>query len=469
MAVVIVLGLGIITAWGTLVEADYNAEIAAKTVYHSIWMYTFLGLLCVSLTAVMVDRWPWKKRHAPFVLAHIGILVLMFGSVLTRYTGIDGSMVFGIGETSKFVIVAEPEFTIYSSIDAQSYTRLYSSARDFYKNPPPPEGIEIPISGASFKVLDYIPFALRDQKVVQSENKGDAPAVRFQLQNANVNMTEWILGTGKMRDAIKDLGPAKIILTSGSYQSPGGENAIVLTPAQDGQSLHYEILTRRDPASAPEVKTRATTGKKTAGQRKGTVRAGDVIETPWMGLVMRVLNYWPHAKEQVTFHKRERPTEMTSPALKVKFNQTEQWVALDSLVKFYSDEAVYVVSFANRRIDLSQVFKDPEFNIKLQKFEVGRYQGTMRAASYQSVVSVPGRQDVVISMNEPLKHNGFTFYQASFQEDEAGRPTASILSVNRDPGRFWKYLGSLLIVLGSTLLFYNKKMAGKKAAGGATA
>ncbi len=457
LAVVIVLGLGAITAWGTIVEAQYNAEIAGKVVYRSVWMYGFLGALCVSLTAVMIDRWPWKKRHAAFVLAHIGILILLGGAWITQKFGIDGSMVFAIGESSKHVILPGPELTVYSSIDAQSYTRLSYLDRDFYMDPLPPGGIEIPLPDAKLKILDYLPFSIRERKIVASDAKTGAPAVRFQLQNANVNMTEWLLGSGPARDAVKDLGPAKIVLTGGHYRPLEPENAIVLTPGPDGESIGYEILTRRDPASAVGGG---------AAARKGTVKAGGVIETPWMGLVMRVLNYLPAAKEDVIFHKRERPTEMTTEALKVRFNEHESWVALDSIIKFYTDAAVYVVSYANRRIDLAKAFDDPAFNMTLKKFDVGRYQGTMRAASYESLINIPALGDVLISMNEPLKHNGFTFYQASFQEDEGGRPTHSVLSVNRDPGRFLKYLGSLLIVLGSSLLFYNKRKAARAAVGG---
>ena len=77
--------------------------------------------------------------------------------------------------------------------------------------------------------------------------------------------------------------------------------------------------------------------------------------------------------------------------------------------------------------------------------------------SYESDVSVEGLGKVNISMNEPMKHAGYTFYQSSFQEDDMGRPTASILSVNKDPGRWIKYFGSALIVLGIVMLFYFRK------------
>jgi hypothetical protein len=53
----------------------------------------------------------------------------------------------------------------------------------------------------------------------------------------------------------------------------------------------------------------------------------------------------------------------------------------------------------------------------------------------------------LISMNEPLKVEGFTLYQASYIMNP-GQPPVTVLSVNRDPGRPIKYLGSLILAFG---------------------
>ena len=84
----------------------------------------------------------------------------------------------------------------------------------------------------------------------------------------------------------------------------------------------------------------------------------------------------------------------------------------------------------------------------------------MKAANYESVVTAEGK-DVLISMNEPMKRNGLTFYQSSFRDDEMGNPTHSVLSVNKDPGRFVKYFGCLLIALGTITLFWFRKRGHK--------
>ena len=450
LAVVIVLGLATAIAWGTIVEAQFDAERAQKLVYHSWPMYILLGLLCISLIAVMIDRWPWEKKHTGFVLAHIGILILLFGSWVTRKYGVDGSMYFPVGGMSRNVIVNNPEIIVFASL-GDSYTNLYTGEHDFLTKPLPPEGLKIPVSDKTLEILEYQPYSLREQKIVASTDAADGPAIRFQLQNPNVNMTEWIIQTSPGREAVQDLGPAKVVLTRGEYNGEG-QNAVVLVPDADGESLNYTIYSARALEGRAQV-------------RKGKVKPGDTLETGWMGLVMRILNYYPHAKDDIIFHKRERPTPLTVQAIRIRFDGQERWIGLDSVLKFFTDQAMYLVSYGNRRLDLAKVFNEPSFQMSLQKFSVGRYQGTNRAATYESIVTVPGRGDVAISMNEPLHYKNFTFYQASFEDDpKTGKPRASILSVNYDPGRWLKYLGSLTIVLGTIHLFYFKRRAAAKKA-----
>jgi hypothetical protein len=111
------------------------------------------------------------------------------------------------------------------------------------------------------------------------------------------------------------------------------------------------------------------------------------------------------------------------------------------------------------------------FAMRLKRFEMKHNPGTMDPSAYSSQVQVVEdmRQSEagfellpahVISMNEPLKHGGYTFYQASYIPDTP-RPTTTILSVNYDPGRFLKYLGSLLIAIGSVMLYLVKLKAQK--------
>jgi cytochrome c biogenesis protein ResB len=138
------------------------------------------------------------------------------------------------------------------------------------------------------------------------------------------------------------------------------------------------------------------------------------------------------------------------PAVEIAIGNKRTWLELDSPREVSGDKLKYFIAYAKKKYDLG-------FKIHLKKFKMTHYEGSQIPKSYESTVLVDGRQDpVVISMNEPLEHRGFKLYQSSFEKDERGEPTASILSVNYDPGRSVKYIGSILLVLGIATMFYIK-------------
>jgi len=434
IAVVVILGIAVISSVGTIYEAKYDAEVAQSLVYHSPYMYFILGLLCVNLIAVMVDRWPWRQHHAGFVLAHIGIIILLMGSLITRYYGIDGSMAFAIGEERRNVTIKERDLFVYGSFGDGSMQPLFEGRPDFLRHPPTPERpYIINVGSDKIEFFDYLHFAFRESEIEVSEDERDGPAIRFQLENPNINMTQWLRRDRSRTMGELDLGPARVVLAT-SIPSPSGRNEVILIHKPGENKLSYVIYDK-------EFRLR----------KQGVMREAETIETPWMGMKFRLLRLLPHAREMINYVKSEAASPMASSAVMFRFRGDEYWLGLNSVLKLYLEDRMYLLSYGHRQLQLS-------FPLKLLAFRVGKYEGTDRAASYESDVLVPGKGEVLISMNEPLKHDGFTFYQASFERDETGQPVVSILSVNHDPGRWIKYLGSLLIVLGATILFYFKRV-----------
>jgi hypothetical protein len=428
-AVIVIIYLAIISSIGTVIESKYNAEIAGLLIYKTTYMFVGLIAFFISILFSALSRWPWKRKHTPFLVAHLGIIVLIYGSYVTMEYGIDGSLVVPLGQTNQWVSITPKELEVYASYDGQKYTSLYQGDGEFFLNSPKENPIEVPTEEGVIQIVDYVPFALKNIKVVETTDNNFGPGVRFSLSNPNVNVTEWILQRGT-RDAVYNLGPAKIILTTKSYSPEKRENSLVLMPTKNKEQIAYTVNYEKD-----------------IPPKKGLLKAGDSMDTGWMGLTFQLLGYIERAKEQSEFLPRPRPTERTMAAIKVKYQGEDYWQELNSLLRVFTSTTAYIMSWRNQQIDIG-------FPVKLLEFKLGKYPGTQRAASYSSVVNVPDLGDVEISMNEPLKHNGYTFYQASFQQDPSGEPTATILSVNYDPGRWIKYLGSLLIVLGSILLFY---------------
>jgi len=101
------------------------------------------------------------------------------------------------------------------------------------------------------------------------------------------------------------------------------------------------------------------------------------------------------------------------------------------------------------------------FAIRLNKFQLDRYPGSMAPSSYASEVTVikdDKTYDYRIFMNRTLNEGNFLFFQSSYFPDEKG----TVLSVNNDPGKWPTYFGYFLLTLGLVLNFFDKKSRFRK-------
>ncbi len=92
------------------------------------------------------------------------------------------------------------------------------------------------------------------------------------------------------------------------------------------------------------------------------------------------------------------------------------------------------------------------FHIQLLKFQKSYHPNTDMAQSYSSEVSVQDgatQWRSVISMNQPLRYKGYTFYQSSFI-DENDR-VATVLAVVDNAGRMFPYISGSLMCIGLLL------------------
>ena len=94
------------------------------------------------------------------------------------------------------------------------------------------------------------------------------------------------------------------------------------------------------------------------------------------------------------------------------------------------------------------------YALTLKKFSHDIYAGTDIPKNFSSLVHIsnPARgeeRDVLIFMNQPLRYEGRTFYQASFGKGD----TLSVLQVVENPGWLLPYLSCVLVAAGLILHF----------------
>lgn len=106
-------------------------------------------------------------------------------------------------------------------------------------------------------------------------------------------------------------------------------------------------------------------------------------------------------------------------------------------------------------IALRRQSRELPFSLRLENFTPRYYPGTAIAQSYESSLHVLETNNqkhdtswpALISMNDPLRYQGYTFYQASFITLGNGE-TASVLNVVDNAGWLFPYLATFLLCAG---------------------
>jgi hypothetical protein len=108
------------------------------------------------------------------------------------------------------------------------------------------------------------------------------------------------------------------------------------------------------------------------------------------------------------------------------------------------------------------------YYVQLLEFRHDKYKGTEKPKNFSSRVRLlwPEKRvdrEVKIYMNNPLRYEGETYYQASF---DAKDPRVTILQVVRNPGWLTPYLSCALVALGLVIQFLSHLISFAKRAPG---
>jgi hypothetical protein len=197
---------------------------------------------------------------------------------------------------------------------------------------------------------------------------------------------------------------------------------------------------------------------------------GEAVESPWSGLKFAVLRRFDRARLVRGVVPVEPVRETRMPAVFVRLsagdNARKMWLQKYEPGTVTVNGTSYDLVFRDKQIPLG-------FDMTLDRFRIGYYPGTRRPRSYESHVTVvdaeTGRtQSREISMNNPTKHGGYSFYQSSWRPD--GPRSISFLSVSRDPGQAVVFAGYIAVMAGMVVVLITRigerRKVGRGSAGG---
>lgn len=314
----------------------------------------------------------------------------------------------------------------------KSVTRRFELAESLGKSQP--------VEGTPFQleVRDYWPdFRIQDGKPSTLSEQPNNPAVLVFLSGVAEPV------------AVKD---------HSAPPADGSPNRLTIFVNDDG-ALTYELFSRK------------------AGKSSGSLELGKPLVTGWADWTLTINKQLPKAIPDFTAKVLEGSPGMNqrmTQGIRVRVSRGEkawdQWVPFGWQVGVPSEPQSIRLTYGISQYALP-------ISLSLKEFEVQRNEGTDSPAGFKSTLEVTDAEGKTVSgqcwMNNPMNFpdswintwSGLTFKisQASWNPQNLNESTVQIL---RDPGWFFKWTGSLLIVCGIFMLFYlpqfRRKMGGNR-------
>lgn len=215
LAIPIMITIIFSIAAGTIYESMYNADYANLMVYGTFWFFAVLCLLALNIFTSMMSRFPWKKHHLGFVLTHIGILILLFGALVTSRWGLDGTLQIPVGQSERTLILSKL-MVGYQQMNFPSFKATVFDRSLKKRIGSDLDSINKSFSGL-FTVEQIIPFARLENNYVTDESQNSTVAVSFGLKSAFFDVKEWLHSNDNPQ---MQMGPASLKLVIDAKNPP---------------------------------------------------------------------------------------------------------------------------------------------------------------------------------------------------------------------------------------------------------
>ena len=489
---------------GTFIESYYGTSFANRIVYKSLPFMMLQGALFLSIFCATTLRLPFRKKLTGFYIIHAGLMTIFVGSFITFVAGIDGQLTLDPGATVRQVLLQEDQLFIQNMDEDQTKTVDLPSSAFTQKVGESVDGI---------KVLNYLPFA--DKKLHWSAAttlKTKFPSSEYFISNGKIEQ-KFALSLHPESNVEKSLklGPLSVQYYPAFMQKCFGEGVRFWDSALKKCFLEKELGAKFSKSSDHQKVTVSYQGSEfnffpklstypfksglelnrnsplrifnsdlfkghkilflfgetaifeKAGKWFTTSLSTGAVTLPWMNFHLTLKKHSEEILPRLLpeyilpIQKDGKLIKGDLKAVEVEINQKKFWVTSEGPVNLLVNGKKYLLAIGSKSFNLP-------FAFSLDQFKMDKNPGTNMPASFESFVNLFTGQNPTkhhIYMNNPLKFSKYTFYQSSYFQTEGGG-YGSVLSVNFDPGRWLKYLGSLMLTLGSILYYFMKMRKPKK-------
>ena len=428
MAIVVMLIFAAAIGYATFLENDYGTQTAKALIYNARWFEVLLlYFMLIMIYNIFKFKMYKRPKWAQFTL-HFAFVLIALGALITRFIGYEGVMHLRDKQTSNTMLSNYMSLNIGAKVDGESYEYnkdmiLSSKGGNSYS-----DTIKVKDKEINVKLLKYLASAKKGVIENQKDGKDTLELV--------------VAGGGKARETLylqkgdfKDLGNFVVDFESGKQFS---KPVVSISNKQGKYFINIPF----------DVNTKSMDTLQDAHLTKG--------EHEFKNRTLYSLG-----ATSLVFKKayKNAKVDLTNASLK-SGGKYPQMIELNvssgnesKVVQLFgkSSAAGETKHIKLNGMDLYLNYGPKEitlpFALRLDKFELQRYPGSMTPSEYSSYVTVIDKNksfDYHIYMNHVLDYKGYRFFQSSYDMDEKG----SILSVNHDPGTLPTYIGYLLLAIG---------------------
>lgn len=479
---------------GTLAQVHeglYDAQVRyfkswivwKPTIGNSIWPIAFPGgyllgtLLLINLLAAHIKRFQFTKKKIGINLIHAGLILLLLGQLLTDLLSHESSMRLFEGTRSNYsedyraneLVMVDTSNPTSDQVVSIPESRLAEKGEirheslpvtmrvlDYWQNCdveeiPPAQAIPVDADHGTYTNTSVLPLP-----PVSSESERSHPAELVEVVSGKKVLGTFLVTAPTRQDEEPQSFTAdgKDWQFANMYAPMLGGNLLAVSRAGDmgGDSM----------VTFPESELSA----------KGELR------NEKLPVSFHIKQYWPNCRiywrpttnsVQPHVDHGTLANSFVIPAAPVTDSDhrnlpgavVELLNAKGSLGKWLlwagSDSANDGVSIDGKPYHLALQFKRyyKPYSIGLIKFSNDKYKGTDVAKNFSSSLRLVNPQsnedrEVLIKMNNPLRYQGTTYYQAGFDKV---RPDVTILEVVTNPGWLTPYLACALVAAGMIIQF----------------
>ncbi|QKJ63951.1 cytochrome c biogenesis protein CcsA [Flavobacterium sp. M31R6] len=415
---------------GTFIESKYNTDTARILVYNTWWFEAIMGFFMINFIGNIKRYQLLKKEKWATLILHLAFIFIIAGAFITRYISFEGMMPIREGAAENQFYSDKTFLTLFVDGEYKGEMKRRVFEKPLLLSPVTDNDFKMTgdFAGNPFEV-HYKNFIMGAKEYVKPDPKG---SLYFKLVEAGAGgREEHFLKSGEVQN-IHNVLFALNKFTEGAINiNTTGESYTIQMPFEG------DFMRMADKLQGKVVKDVVQPLMMRSLYSIGDIRF--VFPEP---AVTGVIDY----ESKNDFKEKNHEDALI---VRLSANGKEEIVTLiGSKGKTGDSKTVKIGANEYTFFYGSKAYVLP-FKIKLNDFIAQKYPGTEKSySSFESQVTVQDSTkpfDARIYMNHVLDHEGYRFFQSSFDPDEKG----TVLSVNHD------YWGTTITYLGYFLLFFS--------------